>query len=113
MKYTYASPQAKKLLEYEPKELIGKTLFDFMSEEEEQRIRLKLDEVIRQGHSFENLECFFRCKRGHSIAVEVSGVPWFDDNGHLKGYRGISRDITERKDREEIKAEFLAMVSHE
>jgi PAS domain S-box-containing protein len=29
--------------------------------------------------------------------LETSGVPFFDTDGRLRGYRGISRDITERK----------------
>ena len=29
--------------------------------------------------------------------LEISGVPFFDMKGRLSGYRGISRDITERK----------------
>ena len=35
------------------------------------------------------------------MVLETSGVPFFDSAGNLKGYRGIDRDITERKRAEE------------
>ena len=35
------------------------------------------------------------------MVLETSGVPFFDANGKLLGYRGIDRDITERKQAEE------------
>ena len=35
------------------------------------------------------------------MVLETSGVPIFDSAGSLKGYRGIDRDITERKRAEE------------
>jgi len=34
--------------------------------------------------------------------LETSGVPIFDANGDFRGYRGIDRDITERKQAEEL-----------
>jgi len=40
-------------------------------------------------------------KDGRPVLLETSGVPFFDEGGNLKGYRGIDRDITERKRVEE------------
>jgi DNA-binding CsgD family transcriptional regulator len=31
------------------------------------------------------------------VVLETSGIPIFDDDGELCGYRGVDRDITERK----------------
>src|SRR5690606_15307311 len=39
--------------------------------------------------------------RDRRIFVETSGVPFFDESGTLLGYRGVTRDITERKRAEE------------
>ena len=31
------------------------------------------------------------------MVLETSGIPLFDDDGRFRGYRGIDRDITQRK----------------
>ncbi len=38
---------------------------------------------------------------GETIWMSTSGVPVFDDAGRFKGYRGVARDITERKTADE------------
>ncbi len=40
-------------------------------------------------------------KNGSLVRLETSGVPILDEKGQLAGYRGIDRDITERKKAEE------------
>jgi HD-GYP domain-containing protein (c-di-GMP phosphodiesterase class II) len=39
-------------------------------------------------------------KDGRQIVLETSGMPFFGPDGKLQGYRGIDRDITERKETE-------------
>src|SRR3989338_5089254 len=39
-------------------------------------------------------------KDGHPVIIETSGVPVIDTKGEFCGYRGIDRDITERKQAE-------------
>jgi PAS domain S-box-containing protein len=34
---------------------------------------------------------------GNPVWLSISGEPVFDEDGHLRGYRGVGRDITERK----------------
>ncbi|UCF87680.1 MAG: PAS domain S-box protein, partial [Nitrospiraceae bacterium] len=36
-------------------------------------------------------------KKGHLVILETSGVPFYNSDGAFRGYRGIDRDITERK----------------
>jgi len=42
-----------------------------------------------------------------------NGQSVFDENGRYLGVRGSDRDITERKKADELKDEFIGMVSHE
>jgi PAS domain S-box-containing protein len=100
-RYTYCSPQMKSLWGYDPKEWIGKTPFDNMlPEEREQGIQHFVTVAQAQspitGIEFKSLD-----SQGRLITIEVSGVPYFDSDGIFSGYRGISRDITERKKTEE------------
>jgi len=94
--YTYAGSKVKDLLGYEPDELIGKTPFDLMPEAERARVREQFHSYASQGRPFAGLVNSNQHKDGQRVVLETSGVPVFDDEGQLIGYRGIDRDITAR-----------------
>ena len=95
--YTYCSPKVKDILGYSIEQVIGKTPFDFMPEEEAKRVAGLYRDIIRKREAFAGLENINRHKAGHEVTLETSGVPLFDDNGKFIGFRGIDRDITKRK----------------
>jgi PAS domain S-box-containing protein len=95
--YTYVGPKVKDLLGYEPDELIGKTPFDLMSPEISSRVREEFRRIASQRVPFAGLVNTNIHKEGHELILETSGVPVFDDDGQLIGYRGIARDITSRR----------------
>jgi PAS domain S-box-containing protein len=95
--YTYVSPKIKELLGYEPKEVIGKTPFDFMPQEEARRVVEEFGEIVKARRPIIRLENINLHKDGYPVVLETSGVPIFDAKGSFRGYRGIDRNITERK----------------
>ncbi|MHC4266011.1 MAG: PAS domain S-box protein [Planctomycetota bacterium] len=96
--YTYCSPKVKDVLGYEPEEMIGKRPFDFMPLDEATEIEKSFfEEILPSRKSFSLLKNTNLHKDGHAVVLETSGVPFFDASGELVGYRGIDRDITERK----------------
>ena len=99
--YTYASPKVRDILGYEPREVIGKKPFDFMPPEEANRLAGEMSAIAGAGRPFSGQENINLHKDGRRIVLETSGVPFFDSKGSLLGYRGIDRDITERKRVEE------------
>jgi PAS domain S-box-containing protein len=103
--YTYVSPKIKELLGYEPREVIGMRPYDLMPPEEVSRITPILASQWAAGQPFSGLENLNRHKDGRLVLFETSGVPLFDAAGQLAGYRGVDRDITERKRAEEARRE--------
>jgi PAS domain S-box-containing protein len=99
--YTYVSPKVRDLLGYEPAEVIGKTPFDFMPPDEAERVAVEFGKYTEVRHPFLSLENRNIRKDGSTVILDTSGVPKFDKNGDFAGYRGIDRDITERKKAEE------------
>ena len=95
--YTYASPKVKDLLGYEPDEMIGKTPFDLMPPEEKLRAGRIFEEATGEKKPFSGIENSNLHKDGHLVILETSGVPVFDKTGEFCGYRGVDRDITDRK----------------
>lgn len=99
--YTYSSPKIQELLGYAPEEVVGKTPFDFMPVDEAGRVTKEFKAIVKSGEPFATLESVYLHKEGRKVVLEKSGVPFFDAQGNLKGYRGIDRNITERKKLEE------------
>ena len=99
--YTYVSPIVGELLGYDVDEVLGKTPFDFMPPGEAERIGSYFESIVASQEPFTNLENINVHKDGHLVCLETSGVPFFSPNGELLGYRGVDRDITERKLAEE------------
>lgn len=125
--FTYINPQVREILGYEPDEMIGKTIYEFMSVDEANRFADVIRQFIDRGEPFTNLEQTLIHKEGRHVILESSGSPVCDRQGILQGYRGITRDITERKQAEieivkalekekelsELKSSFVSMTSHE
>ena len=99
--YTYVSPKVKDLLGYELEEVIGKTLFDLMPADEAERVGGLFRDIVDSREPFKGLKNTNLHKDGRHVVLETSGVPIFDKAGNLTGFRGIDRDITERKKAEE------------
>ena len=96
-RYTYVSPKIKDLIGYEPEELVGRAPFEFMSAAEAQRRSAVFGKFVAQRSPFSNLESVVLHRDGHEIHLETSGAPVIGDQGELVGYRGISRDVSERR----------------
>jgi len=100
-RYTYVSPQIKNILGYEQQEVLGKTPYDLMLPDEAKRVSDLFGALIREQKPITTLENINIHKDGHLVALETNGLPFYDADGNLKGYRGTDRDITARKEAEE------------
>lgn len=99
--YTYSSPKIRDILGYEPEEILGKTPFALMALEEADRVAHIFAPYATSRRPFNLLENTNVHKDGHLVVLETSGIPIFDVKGVFRGYRGIDRDITERKQAEQ------------
>lgn len=99
--YTYVSPKVYDLLGYSPEEVLGRTPFDLMLPDEAKRIAAAFQEIVAARAPFSRMENRNLHRDGHEVILETSGVPFFGPEGELLGYRGMDRDITDRKRAEE------------
>ncbi|MBI2412996.1 MAG: MEDS domain-containing protein [Deltaproteobacteria bacterium] len=95
--YTYVSPKIREILGYEPEEVIGKTPFDLMPPDEASRISAVFNNIAVFRRPFSMIENVNAHKDGRLVTLETSGAPFFNEKGGFAGYRGIDRDVTERK----------------
>ncbi len=96
-RYTYSSPRVKDLLGYLPEEIINKTLMDIVSPQQAKTFRTTFKNLIGNQQPINGLENICLGKTGQIVVLENNAVPIFDDQDNFLGYRGIARDITERK----------------
>lgn len=95
--YSFVSDGITELLGYTPQEILGKTPFDLMPPEEAARIGAEFAAIVSRREAFRELENTVRHKDGSLRHVLTNGVPILNSDGALLGYRGLDRDITERR----------------
>ncbi|MBD1433569.1 PAS domain S-box protein [Sphingobacterium sp. DN00404] len=101
-----------KLFGYSPQEIIGESIMKIIPDdrkEEEYHILSKL----RNGESVEHYETKRLTKSGMLIDVSLTISPIKDRDGRIIGISKIARDISEKKQEDKRKNDFVAMVSHE
>lgn len=104
-RYTYVSPQVKNILGYEPDEVLGRSPFELMPADEASRLERMFAELVARRAPIRAVENINRHKNGRLVVLETNGVPVLDAHGECVGYRGIDRDITERRQAEQAQRE--------
>lgn len=95
--YTYCSEKIISHLGYDVTEIIGKSPFDFMREDEKQRVGLIFQDIVTTKSAIVDLENWNIHKDGREVCLLTNGYPVFDNKGNLTGYIGVDKDITIRK----------------
>ncbi len=93
--------QAERFGLSDPKEAIGKTDFDFFTEEHARPAFEDEQRIIRTGKPIIGIEEKETWPGGGISWVSTTKMPLLDENGEIIGTFGISRDITDRKLAEE------------
>jgi len=73
-----------------------------MPPNEAQKVAKIFRKLSKTRKPFSGLENINLHRDGHEVVLETSGVPVFDEQGKYMGYRGIDRDITKRKQAENV-----------
>lgn len=86
-----------RLLGYSAKELIGMNYRSFTAEEDAQTVYQAFTHVYRTGEQVKNLSCRIVRKDGITGFAEAAVFPLQNREGRIIGFRGVGRDVTERK----------------
>lgn len=97
-----------------PKEVIGKTDFDFYEHDIAQTYYDDEQKIIQTGEPIINKEEYGRDGKGKLIYKSTTKVPYLDDKGQIIGIIGIGRDISKQKEVEKelmIKSNQLSEIN--
>lgn len=99
--FTYSSLKIQTILGYDLNSVLGKSIFQLMPEAGKKESEEIFRSVARDQKAFISQEHSFLDSSGNIAIFETSGIPLFSNNGIFQGYRGIAKEITERKRTEE------------
>lgn len=94
-RFSYASPQVARLLDIEPSRLVGTDAHALLRCE---GLAYALaSNRTAESRPFTACETIVEGRNGRMIILETSGMPYFAEDGAFLGFRGMSRDISDRK----------------
>jgi len=97
---TYSSPMCSKIYGYRSDELVGLSLETVIAPSHIDAFRQMLRQCVETKTGFHGVERKGLKKSGHSIYIEAGAEPVVDEAGNVKGFCGIDRDITARRETE-------------
>lgn len=96
-RFTYSSLKIQTILGYELNAVLGNSIFDLIPGNKRESVEDRFTELARQQKAFVGIELSFEDSEDDIVIFETSGIPLFTNNGIFQGYRGIAKNITERK----------------
>lgn len=104
--YLSCNPRFEKFYGASQEEIIGKTDYDFVDEEQADFFRMHDKNAMASNKLCINEEEITYASDGHKEHLETIKTPLVGDNGKLIGVLGIGRDISERKAAEKKRLEL-------
>lgn len=101
------------ILGYQVDEILEKNLLYFVPQEDRNRIEYELKDHAAKKEGWRHLTLSLLHKNGSLRWIETNAKVLLDPKNELLGFRGSSRNITESKNLEKIKNEFISIMSHE
>lgn len=103
---------AQRTFGYTAEELIGRSIFTIVPEER-QREETELLTRLENGEGIEQFETQRITKDKKLLEISLTVSPVKNAQGNIIGSSKIARDISEKKQEERRKNDFIGMVSHE
>ncbi len=113
-KFTYVSAVVENILGDKSEEMIGKKhVFDFFRAVTSDKTKKELLEIFQKKSFYNNVEIFCLDKANRKIWLTISGFPIYDEKSNFTGYRGVTHDITGRRQAEEELNKSLRQIKED
>jgi PAS domain S-box-containing protein len=123
---TYSNGQVLPMLGYTSQQIVGHPISYLMDEDAGQHFISVLNS-LSSDRPFARVDVLLEHQSGKRLEFEANCLAYLDENGQIQGYRGIARDVSQRKQVEyeirealtrqkeisEFKSRFVSVISHE
>jgi PAS domain S-box-containing protein len=103
---------AERMYGYEAAEIVGESILKLIPDDRQDEEPMIIDK-IKKGDHVNHFETRRLTREGKELDVSLTISPLRDSNGEITGVSKIARDISEKKQDELRKSDFIGMVSHE
>jgi PAS domain S-box-containing protein len=111
----YESPTLKRVYGWEPREIVGKNVFELVHPDDIEYAKERLAGLLERPGAVEEAEIRYRHKNGTWVTIAVSGVNLIKEPA-IRGIVLTSHDITRRKELEEAitksERKYRTLVEH-
>lgn len=96
-RFTYVSDVSEAVLGDPPAALLGRHYSDYLGQHKAVERNAELANLMARQQLLEDLIVPFQTEAGERLWLAIDGAPVLGDDGQLLGYRGTTRDVTERQ----------------
>ena len=97
---------------YSGNEIVGKQMFNLVNSHNDQEMEAEIRSALESQFNWSG-ELMAERKGGRPYDVHLTIAPVRNQDGEIMGYVGSQRDITQSKELERLKDQFILEVSHE
>jgi diguanylate cyclase (GGDEF)-like protein/PAS domain S-box-containing protein len=105
--YTFCSPAVEVILGLKPGDLLGKNCLDVVSPNTRSAVAELLRRGLNEKRGWRDVVLHMRHTKGGIRWLDNNALPLLDETGTVVGYRGVARDITQRR----VQQERIARLS--
>lgn len=110
-RYIMVNPAYASMVGYQPKEMIGMEWQMTVHPEDQEKLRAAYQKMLLQGKT--EVEARALRKDGSAFDKQLVMVKEYDERQQFSGHYCFMKDISDRREIERIKDEFVSVVSHE
>jgi PAS domain S-box-containing protein len=96
-RHTYTNRRVEEILGYGVEEFYQLNVFELFHAKDRREVENRLPDLVTKKEGWSNWVLRILAKDGTYRYLESGAVPILDSNGEMIGYRGIDRDITQRR----------------